>query len=152
VRRPGGLVAAILVSVAAVACSNTGRPAATIDDPAFVRRANAVCRPIVAKLRAPDHKATSTTELRASTIDATADGVAAVAARLRTIPVRQQDAARVRAWLADWDRFVSVGHRYAAAVKADDPQRYTRIDDEAVDLAERIGRFAKGNRIDDCIL
>jgi hypothetical protein len=151
-RRPGGVVAALLVTAVAGACANTSKPAATINDPVFVRQANAVCRPAVPKLRAPDRKATSTTQLRASTIDGTADGVAAVAAELKQLPVRSQDRARVKAWLADWDRFVAVGHQYAAAVKADDPERYTRIDDQAVDLAERIGRFAKGNGIDDCIL
>ncbi|MDQ1374321.1 MAG: hypothetical protein QOJ09_1659 [Actinomycetota bacterium] len=138
--------------MALIACGNSGRPAATISDPNFVKQANAVCRATVPRLRAPDRKATSTTVLRASTLDATADGVAAVARRLRTIPVEAGSAARVRAWLADWDRFVVVGHRYAAAVKADDPGRYTKIDDQAIQLAERIGTFARGNRIDDCVL
>jgi hypothetical protein len=151
VRVRGGVAAVIVVALGAVACGDDA-PTATINDPAFVRKANAVCRPSIPKLRAPDRKATSTTALRPGTIDATADGVAAVAAELKTIPVRSQDQSRVKAWLADWDRFVAVGHRYAAAVKADDPDRYTRIDDEAVDLAQRIGRFAKGNGIDECIL
>jgi hypothetical protein len=37
-------------------------------------------------------------------------------------------------------------------VKAGDDERYTQIDDDAIDLAQRIGRFARGNRIDECIL
>jgi hypothetical protein len=37
-------------------------------------------------------------------------------------------------------------------VEAGDEERYTKIDDEAVDLAQRIGRFARGNRIDECVL
>jgi hypothetical protein len=152
VRRLGGVAAVILVSLAAAGCSDNSRPAATIDDPAFVRRANTVCRTTVAKLRAPDRKAPSTTELKPATIDATADGLAAVAAELRTLEVRAADQSKVRAWLADWDRFIAVGHRYAAAVKAGDEDLYTKIDDEAVDLAQRIGRFARGNRIDECIL
>jgi hypothetical protein len=145
------VAAVILVALGAVACGDSA-PTATLNDPAFVRQANAVCRPAVPKLRAPDRKATSTTRLKAATIDATADGVADVAADLRALPVRVADRAAVRAWLADWDRFVAVGHRYAAAVQDNDPDRYTKIDDEAVKLAERIERFAKGNGIDDCIL
>jgi hypothetical protein len=148
----GGVAAVLLVLFAVAACTDNSRPAATIDDPAFVRRANDVCRTTVPSLRAPDRKAPSTTALQPATIEATADGLAAVAARLRTIPVRDEDASRVRAWLADWDRFISVGRRYAAAVEAGDEERYTKIDDEAIDLAQRIGRFAKGNRIDECIL
>lgn len=148
-----GLAAVTLGALAlGAACTDNSRPAATINDPAFVRGANAVCRSTVPKLRAPDRKATSTTVLRADNLDATADGLAAVATRLKTVPVRAQDAARVQAWLADWDRFVVVGHRYAAAVRRDDEQGYTRIDDEAVRLALRIGTFARGNRIDSCIL
>ena len=151
-RRLCGLAAAILVLFAGAACSDGTSPAATIDDPAFVREANTVCRTRVAKLRAPDRKAPSTTALQPETIDATADGLAEVATELRALPVRAEDQGRVRAWLADWDRFIAVGHRYAAAVKAGDAERYTKIDDEAVDLAQRIGRFAKGNGIDQCIL
>jgi hypothetical protein len=152
VQRRGGAAAVLVVLFAVAACTDTSRPAATIDDPSFVRRANDVCRTTVPSLRAPDRKAPTTTALQPSTIEATADGLAAVAARLRTIPVRDEDAGRVRAWLTDWDRFIAVGRRYAAAVKAGDEERFTKIDDEAVDLAQRIGRFAKGNRIDECIL
>jgi hypothetical protein len=149
------VVAAVIVATAAVigtACGGNERPAATISDPTFVRQANAICKRTVPGLRAADRKATSTTALQGSTLDKTADAIAGVARQLRALPVQADDRARVRAWLANWDRFVVVGHRYAAAVKADDPDRYTRIDDEAIKLAERIGTFARGNRIDDCVL
>lgn len=142
----------LVVLAAATACGGGGAPPATIDDPTFVRQANAVCRTTVPSLRAPDRKAPTTTALKPATIEATADGLDAVAAKLRDIPVRDADAGRVEAWLDDWDRFIAVGRRYAAAVKANDEERYTKIDDEAVDLAQQIGRFAKGNGIDDCIL
>jgi len=152
VRTRWAAAAAVAAAVVVAACGGSERPAATISDPAFVRKANAICKKTVPGLRAPDRKATSTTQLRASTLDRTADAVGGVADQLRAVPVQADDAAKVRAWLADWDRFVVVGHRYAAAVKADDPERYTRIDDEAIKLAERIGTFARGNRIDDCVL
>lgn len=134
------------------ACSGEDPPVATINDPAFVRRANAVCRERIPELRAADRKATSTTQLRASTLEARADGLSEVAEALGELPVRPSDADRIEAWLADWNRFVAVGRRYAEAVKADDPEKYTEIDDEAVKLSQRIGRFARGNGLDDCVL
>ena len=151
-RRLGGVAAVFVMLAAATACGGNDAPPATIDDPAFVRQANAVCRTTVPSLRAPDRKAPTTTALKPSTIEATADGLAEVATKLRALSVRDQDSGRVEAWLDDWDRFIAVGRRYAAAVKANDEERYTKIDDEAVDLAQRIGRFAKGNGIDECIL
>lgn len=150
--RLGGAAAVLVVLAATAACGDSGTPPATIDDPAFVRQANDVCRTTVPSLRAPDRETPTTTALKPATIEATADGLAAVATKLRALPVRDEDAGRVEAWLDDWDRFIAVGRRYAAAVKVDDEERYTEIDDEAVDLAQRIGRFAKGNGIDECIL
>lgn len=146
------LVALALLAALGACGGGNERPAATISDPAFVRAANAVCRKSVPQLRAPDRKATSTTELRPKTIDATADGVAAVAEKLRALPVQADDRARVDAWLDDWAEFAAVGHRYANAVAADDPAEYTRIDDKAVGLSRQIATFARGNRIDDCVL
>jgi hypothetical protein len=144
------LVVAVAL-VALPACSE-GRGAATIDDPGFVRRANAVCARSLPGLRAPERRATSTTVVSAERLDAVADGLGRVAARLREVPVSDGAAGAVDAWLDDWDRFVAVGHRYAGAVDADDQQEYTRIDDEAVRLAVRIGKFARANRIDSCVL
>ena len=69
-----------------------------------MKRANAICKETVPGLRAPDRKATSTTALQSATLDKTADSIAGVAARLRTLPVQSDDAARVHGWLADWDR------------------------------------------------
>jgi hypothetical protein len=149
----GGAALLALTVGALAACSNANaRPAATIDDPTFVRQANSVCRGTVPALRAPDRKNTSTTIVVGERVDAVANGLAAVLVKLKTIPVRETDAGRVKAWLDDWGRFIDVGHQYAAAVRAQQPDRYTKIDDEAVRLAKRMGRFARGNRIDSCLL
>jgi hypothetical protein len=140
------------VALAVLAACSGGSDVATIDDPAFVRAANAVCARDVPGLRAPERRATSTTVVSGRQLDEVADGLARVATRLRTLTVTDAAAAEVERWLDDWDAFVEVGHRYAAAVTANDQQRYTEIDDEAVELAQKIGRFAKANGIDDCIL
>lgn len=147
-----GLAAGLIVLGAVAAACGNDAPPATIDDARFVRQANAACRSTVPGLRPPERGATSTTQLRAENLDRTADQLAALADRLRALPVQASAAAQVDTWLADWDRFVAVGRRYAAAVRADDPETYTSIDDEAVELAERMGRFARGNDIDDCVL
>ena len=151
-RRTAALLPLLLLLLVGAGACGDDPPVATINDPSFVRQANAICRERIPDLRAADRKATSTTELRASTLQARADGLDEVAEELDALPVRPADADRVDAWLADWDRFVEIGRRYAAAVEADDPETYTEIDDEAVDLSERIGRFARGNGLDDCVL
>jgi hypothetical protein len=145
-------LAMVCVALGALAACSGGSDPATIDDPTFVRRANAVCARDVPGLRAPERRATSTTTVTGAQLDRVADGLQRVAARLRDIPVTAEFADEVDAWLDDWDAFVEVGHRYADAVAADDQERYTEIDDEAVDLAQQIGRFAKTNGIDSCIL
>lgn len=151
-------IVSTVVAVAAVAVlvswssSRSRRPEATIDDAEFVRRANAICARDVPSLRAPERRATSTTALRPQTLRSVADGIDRVAGQLRTVPVEADDAARVDAWLDDWERYTAVGRRYADAVERDDPDEYSKVDDEAVVLASRIGRFARGNRIDDCVL
>jgi hypothetical protein len=151
VRGPAAVGTAALLALLLTACGDS-TPPKTISDAAFVKQANAVCAARVPQLRAPEHKATSTTEVRAENLVRTADGLAAVAAKLRTIDVRPADRPEVNAWLADWDRFVAVGRRYAAAVKANDPERFSKIDDEAIALTKKIGKFARGNGIDACIL
>ena len=132
--------------------SKSRRPPATIDDAAFVRRANEICARDVPALRAPERRSTSTTELKVATLRSVADGIDRVAKQLRSVPVEPDDAAAVDAWLDDWGRYTEVGRRYADAVEHDDPEAFSTIDDEAVVLAGRMGRFARGNRIDDCVL
>ena len=149
-------IAVVLAAIAmgafvAWSVSQSRRPAATIDDDAFVRRANEICARDIPALRAPERRS-STTALRPQTLRSVAGGIDRVAARLRDVPVEGDDAARVDAWLDDWDRYTEVGRRYADAVERDDPETYSAIDDEAVVIARRMGRFARGNHIDDCVL
>lgn len=148
----GMLTVAAVAGIVAWSSGKSRRPEATIDDAAFVRRANAVCARQIPALRAPERRATSTTTLRVETLYSVADGIDRVAGDLRTVPVEPDDAARVDAWLDDWTRYTEVGRRYAAAVERGDTGAFSKIDDEAVVLARRMGRFARGNRIDDCVL
>jgi hypothetical protein len=142
---------ALLLSLALAACGEA-TPPRTITDSAFVKQANTVCKASIPQLRAPERKATSTTDLRPENLEHIAAGLERVTAELRAIDVQAGDKAEVDAWLANWDRFVAVGRKYAAAVKANDQERFSKIDDEAIALTERIGKFARGNGITDCIL
>ena len=128
------------------------RPPPTIDDATFVRRANGTCRREVRALRAPPRRTPGTTVVQARTLRSVADGLDRVSADLRRLPVEPDDEAQVRAWLDDWDRYTAVGRRYAEAVERNDPEAYSKVDDEAVVLVQRIGRFARANHIDDCVL
>ena len=148
----GTLTVAAVAGIVAWSSGRSRRPEATIDDSAFVRRANAICARQIPALRAPERRAPSTTALRVETLYSVADGIDRVADELRTVPVEPDDAPRVDAWLDDWGRYTQVGRRYADAVKRGSPREFSAIDDEAVVLARRMGRFARGNRIDDCVL
>ena len=148
----GVLVAAAIGGFVAWSSSLSRRPPATIDDAAFVRQANQICAKEVPALRAPERRSPSTTELTVDTLRNVADGIDHVAAQLRTVPVEADDAAKVDAWLDDWGRYTVVGRRYADAVARNDPGEYSAIDDEAVVIGRRMGRFARGNGIDDCVL
>lgn len=148
----GTVTIAAVAGIVAWSSGRSRRPEPTIDDAAFVRRANAVCARQIPALRAPERRAPSTTTLRVETLYSVADGIDRVAGELRSVPVEPDDAARVAAWLDDWGRYTRVGRRYAAAVSRGKPDEYSAIDDEAVIIARRMGRFARGNRIDDCVL
>jgi hypothetical protein len=142
----------VAVALVALAACGDSIPPKTISDQAFVKAANKICAARIPPLRAPQRKATSTTDLRPENLERVAAGLEDTAAELRGLEVQAEDKAEVDAWLKDWDQFVDVGRRYAAAVKAGDDERFSRIDDEAITLTKRIGKFARGNGIDDCIL
>jgi hypothetical protein len=133
------------------------RPPRTIHDAGFERRADAICkarvteiRPVASNPQAPGPSLKPA--LLGQRIDATADAIVATAATLRSVPVRDADRGAVLAWLTEWDRYAAVGHRYADAVRVGDPRTYTSIERDGNGPAHRIGRFARGNHIDHCVL
>lgn len=152
-------VAAVIGTVITVLVMHSvgQRPARTIHDSSFERQADAICRSRLASIRpAPSDPEGPAPSIRADVmgrrIDRTADAIAETARLLRAVPVNAGDRAPVVAWLADWDRFATIGHRYADAVRAGDPRTYTKIQAEGNGPVHRIGRFARGNHIDHCVL
>ncbi|MDQ1403927.1 MAG: hypothetical protein QOG03_2243 [Actinomycetota bacterium] len=152
-------VAAIVgVIITALVMRSVGqRPPRTIHDAAFERQADALCKTRLTDLRParsdPEGPPSSVAPVvMGGRIDKTADEIAATAAALRALPVNESDHRLVEAWLADWDEYAAVGHRYADAVRGGDPRTYTKVEAQGHDPVHRIGRFARGNHIDHCVL
>lgn len=124
-----------------------------IGDRSFVRSARELCARELPPLRADlaDDEARQPSEV-APTVDARADALAEMVAELRKIPVAADDRDEVGDWLEDWDAYVSVGRRYAAALRDGDPNRYSAVADEGLEPQVRISAFARANGFDSCAL
>lgn len=150
-----GLV--LVVSVVAVAVRSFGgedRGPKVLTDAAFVGAANDACRAAFPPLRpqSTDRDDVVTPKATAEAAAKAADGLEALAGRLRALPVSPSDAPFVARWLDDWGTFVSAGRRYAAILDQGD----IRAADQAAkagDAAQgRADRFARSNGLTDCQL
>lgn len=128
------------------------RPPRTISDDQFRSAAAGICADTIPELRAErrPERQLSDDEV-ADRIDEVADKLEDVVADLRAVPVAAADEAEVQAWLAAWDGYIDVGHRYAEAIRDGDATAAEDVRREGDDEAAAIGRFASGNRIDACI-
>ena len=146
------------VALSGGACNR--RPPATIDDPAFVRQANALCEKELPKLRAQKRESnvfgTVDKDDRTKTaarVEEVAEELDRVAAELGALPVRRvEDQAEVAAWLEEWANFTGVGRQFATAVRTERASVYSSIAAEGNGPVRRIARFARGNHMDDCVL
>lgn len=146
------------VALTGAACND--RPPATIDDETFVRQANSLCKKELPKLRAARREIDSfgTTdpkdrEKTAARVEEVADELDRISAELGALPVRRvEDQAEVAAWLEEWANFTGVGRQYAAAVRTERASVYSSIAADGNGPVRRIARFARGNRMDDCVL
>jgi hypothetical protein len=158
-RRLALFLPVVLAGLTGAACDNS-RPPETIDDDAFVRQANALCKRELPALRAERRESnffgTIDEEDRTKTadrIEEVADELDRVAAELGALPVRRlEDQAEVAGWLEEWANFTGIGRQYAAAVRTERASVYTSIGAEGNGVVRRIARFARGNRIDECVL
>lgn len=152
--------AALLLVVGAVfgwlvySRSSSPRPARTIHDAAFAASANRLCAATLPRLRASAEPVRSEDDREAETaaaIDKASAGIDALVVQLRGLDVRPADAAKVDAWLADWNAYTAAGRRYAAAIRRGDPLKYGLVDDESVAPLRAVSSFARANFIDACI-
>lgn len=151
-RRPGLLTAVVAVAWLG-ACGGDAPEAPTIADQTFARRAEQLCARELPPLRADlaDDETREPAEV-APTVVARADSLDQMVAGLRDVPVAPGDRAAVNEWLDDWDAYVQVGRRYAAALKDGDPDRYSAVADEGLEPQRRISAFARANGFDSCAL
>lgn len=151
------LVGALLVATLfAVRGDVPAIPARTVEDTAFTDAANALCAEAMPAIRrqppqvGSDDKP-SADEALARRVERTATDLEAVVVDLRGLPVADADRDEVDRWLADWDRFVDVGHRYAVALRTADRERYTAVAAEGDAPSRRIFAFSKANGMPECV-
>lgn len=152
----GGAVLAALASFGLSSLtSGLDLPPRTVEDRAFIRRAEAECTRVLPSLR--DRRPETGVE-NATTVDETLDRVEQatgdldrLAARLRGLAVASVDQGDIDGWLDDWDRYIGIGRRYATLLRGGDEGR------EAADLANsgrpvetEIAAFAVANGMRAC--
>ena len=165
-RKPRGkhwlalLVAAMILFVGVSYKGLTAKPDLpdrSIFDAQFIAAANDTCRDEIVALKS-ERPRPGSREGRdpgshddvARTVEDVAKRLDAIADRLRRLPVLAEDEADVAGWLADWDRYIALGHDYAAAVR-EDHRRQGDIAEEGVATARRATLFAEANKLDACM-
>jgi len=151
------LLAGAAVLYGATAYFTTRRPGRTMTDPTFEREAEAVCARTLPNLRAVRDKNPSDDQSKkalnalADKVDNVSTKLTAFVGELRAVPVEQQNKAQVAAWLHQWDLYISIGHKYADAVRSGNDKRYSAVAKEGVAPVRAIAKFARGNHIDACV-
>jgi hypothetical protein len=157
-RGAGSLVvgALLVVTLFAIRADVPSVPARTVDDTSFTDAAQAVCAErmpaILAQPPKPgDDDVPDADEQLARRVDRTATDLAGVLVDLRRIPVAEAERAEVEGWFRDWDTFIDVGHRYAAALRRGKPSEFRDVGDQGTEPSRRIYVFAKANGMPDCV-
>ena len=149
------MAAVAVVAFAAYMMRPAPRPSRTISDTRFTATAARLCRDQIPRLRAdPTQNRTEERNERetAARVERAADGLADLVEDLAAVPVRTADKPEVDRWLDDWRDYIDAGRRYARAVRSGDADAFSRQAEASRTTVERIGRFARANRVDACIL
>ena len=148
--------ALVVLTLFAIRSDVPAIPPRSVDDTAFTAAAEAVCaRTMPAILEQPpepggDDEPPAGEEL-ARRIEKTATDLTGVLAELRRIPVAEPDRVEVEAWLGDWQLFIDVGHRYAAAVRRGKPSQFKKVSAEGDAPSRRIYQFSNANDMPSCV-
>lgn len=130
-------------------------PPRSVDDTAFTAAANDLCARTMPGIRSqPPQTGSKETldadEESARRVERTAADMAGLVAGLRRLPVAEPDRGEVDGWFAEWDRFVDVGRRFAAALRRGEKEEYEAVAAEAEAPSRAIYRFAKANGMPEC--
>lgn len=157
-RGVGSLVASALVvaTLFTIRGDAPAIPARTVDDRAYTDAANAVCAKAMPAIRRQPPQAgsedrPSADEAFARRVERTASDLESVLVDLRGLPVADADRDEIDRWLADWDLFIDVGHRFAAALRTGDREHYTKVGAEGDAPSRRIFAFSKANGMPECV-
>lgn len=128
-------------------------PPRSVEDAEFARRANASCSRALPALRRQQREGgrASDDPALAPRVDRAADGLQRLVGELRAIPVAPADQPEVDRWLDDWDGFVSVGRRFADALRRRDARARATTETEGNRFSRRIFGFAKANGMPACV-
>lgn len=152
------LAGAVGLVAAMAGASGVGRgsdvPPRTVQDREFTRQADAACRRTLPDLREDRPRRprdVGDDQALGRRVGRTADRLDALADEIRGLPVAAADQAEVARWLADWDAYVEVGHRYAEALERRERERYQAIEQDGNAVSRRLFRFARANDMPACI-
>jgi hypothetical protein len=129
--------------------SNRGQFDGVIGDEAFVEEANRICESAAEQGPEPAGDDASMAE-RAGTVEEGATVFGDMVQRLRALPVAREDQKEVEDWLDRWEELITVGHRYADAIRAESPE-FEKIGNEGDAPAGDVNTFARDNGIHACV-
>ena len=149
-----GGVLALIVFLAWVTLPKPDHPGPKVlADARYASAANAECRSTIIGLRPKidsDPSSNPALDAVAREVDGGADGMTALAARLRAIPAAAADQPHIAGWLAGWDRYASIGHDYATALRTNDTAAQVRLSKDGDKVQKATDRFARANGINRC--
>jgi len=152
------LVGIVVVISGVVIGYQTTRPAPSgpkvLTDQAFIEQANRTCKAAIPALRPQDTSRDSTIspEQIADQAARAADGLSALAQRLREVPVVAEQRPFVEGWLDGWGTFIDAGNRYARAIRTGDVKAANAVARSGDPAQRRADAFARGNGINACLL
>ncbi len=122
-----------------------------IEDVAWTERAEAICAPVKAELRALELRADPSLEVRADLVVQSTDLLAAMLDDIEAVgPSDAKGQAIVPDWIADWRTLVQDRYNYADRLRDGQNVPFTETAVRNVPISERIETFAGDNEIPSC--
>lgn len=122
-----------------------------IEDRAWAARAETICAPVKAELRALELLADPDLAVRADLVVRSTDLLAAMLDELEAVePTDPKGQAIVPEWIADWRRLLADRYAYADRLRAGQNVPFTETAVEGLPISERIETFAGDNEMPSC--